>query len=126
MIGYLLAIINMVCFLLHILLEAFLWNRDIPFVEFLLIENALISLLYLFFAWSLVKGKSENCISGFHTLFWLIFTIFVIVLKPSETTLEIFRRWIEVPQWIALFVTGTFMTCLSIIDFGHRRKGNEG
>ncbi len=124
MIRYLFAIINMVCFLLHILLEAFLWNQDIPFAGFLLIENALISLLYVFFSWSFVKGKPEISFRGLHTLFWLIFTSLAIMLRPSETTLEVFRSLIELPQWIALLVTGAFMTCLSIIDIWQKRKDN--
>ena len=115
----------MVCFLLHMLLEVHLWSQDIPFAGFLLIENALISLLYIFFAWSFIKGKTGTLFKGLHTLFWLIFTGLVIIIRPNETTLEVFNALIPFPQWIALFATGIIMICLSVMDIHQKRKGYD-
>ncbi|GHU61762.1 hypothetical protein FACS189418_1970 [Clostridia bacterium] len=116
MIRVLLVLTNIVCFILHILLEIILWNVRPAFGGFLLIENALISLLYLFFAWSVWTNKRELSSMILHVLFWVCFTIFTIVIRPTETALEAIYAWIKFPQWIALFFTGILMSLLSIMN----------
>lgn len=123
MIQNLLIATNIICFFLHVLLEVFLWKMEFPFIGFVLIENALISLLYVFFAWSFFRKKVRLSLMALHTAFWLIFTSLVIILRPSETSLEIFSSWIEFPQWIALLLTGASMASLSIINIYHKREG---
>jgi hypothetical protein len=119
-----LGVFNLVGGLIHLTFEFFLLNNDSIYREFLLIENLLIGLVYIFLAGSLFWGDRQQRMFTIkaNILFWLCFTMAVWGFQPEITSLNIIKELLPVPQKYALIIIGITTFFLSTLSYQEAKK----
>lgn len=119
-------LLNLLCCILHIIFEVMRWNHNEVLNDFILVENALIALVFFYFALRFFHKGLGTVDKLTHLFFWISFTLLTIVIQPQTTTLFIFRDFINIPEWLSLSAFGVLMLVLSVNIFIRKdRNTNE-
>lgn len=113
-----LSCINVICGLMHLLAEYILLNITNQYMNFLLIENILIAFVFIHMGYTLYK---KNTLVG-NLLFWIIFTMSVVIFKPTTTTLVVVEEYIPVEQWVVLLITGLVVIIINSTIILHKKN----
>lgn len=121
---FVLIIINFICAIMHTLFGLYMapkYNSE-KHIPMLLIENSIVTFSFLLMAYILFSSSMKSSQSlRINLLFWLVFEIFVVILKPTITTLAILgERFYVVDQWIFLATCGCIVLIINIIEIVKR------
>ena len=105
---------------MHLMYEFYFWGNTSIYADFLLVENFLIVCAFVWLAFVLIKRKEKGLI--LNLIYWLIFTITVIIIKPEYTTLNIFAESFFINQWLLLFVVGMLVITINGLAL-YKKKG---
>ena len=116
-----LVLINLLCALLHVLFEFDLLAFEGKLRGFLLTENIVIAYVFICFSWALSLGSSfaRKAALSASIFFWGAFVVFVLAIRPAETTLGLVRGILFLPQYCYLFLFGALALVLSVVN--HRK-----
>lgn len=113
---YTLSIINIICMFMHLLFQMHIKNTG-GIYGFVLLENLMMTFTFLLMAYLMFKSRSCVSFLYINLIFWLVFTIGVICIKPSITTLDIFQPYLPpIPQWTILFSCGIITAILTVAE----------
>ncbi|WP_417067771.1 hypothetical protein [Niveibacterium terrae] len=117
----LLVLINLLCALLHAVFQFSLLSFEGGLRGFLLTENIVIAFVFVGFSWALSLGSPSvrQAALSASIFFWGAFMVFVLAIRPTETTLELVRGLLFLPQYCYLFLFGAMALALSIAN--HRK-----
>lgn len=114
-----LAVADFLCGIMHIVMEFTLLHNDGIYREFLLVENLIVAIVFIYLSLSLVmnKGIVKLIAVRANIVFWFLFNIIILVFKPQTTTLILVDSIIRIPQNYTLCICGIICFLLSIISF---------
>jgi len=117
----LLVLINLLCALLHAAFQFSLLSFEGGLRGFLLTENIVIAFVFVCFSWALSLGSPSvrRLALSASIFFWGAFMVFVLAIRPTETTLGLVRGLLFLPQYCYLFLFGALAFALSIAN--HRK-----
>ncbi len=119
LIPVILGVMNLTGGLLHIAFEYFLLDNETVYRGFLLIENLLIGLVFIYFAFNIFFGDWQQKVLTMKTniLFWLCFVISVLLFQPEITSLNMIKDLLPVPQGHVLLIIGIIAFTLSALSY---------
>jgi len=121
---WLLATINLMSGILHFFFEKALLKSGSIYREFLLIENVLIGIVFLYFGYQLIKPETGATVVllKFQLLWWLVFSILVVTFWGSASTLSMLDPWIPCTKSYILLFTGVLGILVSAGNYIRLRK----
>lgn len=122
-----LVILNFISAIMHIVFQFYLAKVSGVYHEFLLIENLLISFVFLYFSLGLFFGSNDQkrTLLIFQLSWWLAFLLLVIFYWGAVSTLSIFEEWLHLPESLILAITGLSGVILSILSLSDGRRESE-
>lgn len=112
-----LAVIHLVCGLMHLFFQFHLLALDSSYRGFILIENLLVGLLFFFMAYAILFYKTyQRTVCRISGAFWLVFIFSVLLFQPQVTTLSIISDFIPLNEKYVLVTTGVFAFVLSVTN----------
>jgi hypothetical protein len=116
--------LNFICALLHFLFEYHLWFQQGELREFLLIENVLIGFVFLSFSIGLYfcREKLLSILVTVQLIWWIVFSITVVLFWNAVTTLSMFRPWLTLPLSESAMLLITGLMAIGICFFFQQRQ----
>ena len=113
-----LVLINILCALLHVLFQFDLLSFNGKLRGFLLTENIVIAYVFICFSWALSVGRPSvrKAALSASIFFWRAFVVFVLAIRPTETTLGLVSGLLFLPQYCYLFLFGAMALVLSVVN----------
>lgn len=113
---FFLAVINLTCGLIHLAFNFFLSQEVNKYTEFMIIENSLISLVFIYSGYSLIQHSDviQKKSIEFQILWWTTFCITVLFNWGGISTLQMFNGLIPLSESTLLMITGIISLALSI------------
>jgi hypothetical protein len=108
------ASVDAFCSLVHLLFEITLLKDTSIYRDLLLIENLLISGVFVGLAVFLFSSNQTHRYFALqaNTAFWGLFFMCALMFRPERTSLDPVREWLPVSQGIILLIGGA--ACLSL------------
>lgn len=112
-----LGLINLICAVFHAVFQFDLLADTGMYRGFILIENALITFLFVYFAAVLFFGSpvQKKMALTLSILFWSVFLLSVIAVQPVVTTMSIVEGLLFMPQKYYLLIFGISALALSLL-----------
>ena len=114
-----LGLININNAVFHAIFQLDLLAEQGIYREFLLIENALITFIFLYFAIVLFFGSVTHklFVVMLNLFFWLVFLFLVLVIQPTVTSVSILGSLVIFPQKYYLLFLGIGALLLSVMGY---------
>lgn len=115
--------INFICAIFHIVFQFDLLAEKGIYREFLLTENMLITVIFLYFAGVLWFGQTEQkkMVIKMSMIFWAAFLLLVFSIEPKVTSLSIIQNLLLFPQNYYLLLLGGCAFALSFVSYRQSR-----
>lgn len=112
-----LGLINLSCAVFHAVFQLDLLADTGMYRGFILIENALITVIFVAFAAVLLWGNpvQKRMALNASILFWSFFLLSVVAVQPTVTSLSIIESLLFMPQHYYLLVFGISALALSLL-----------
>lgn len=119
-----LAVNNLVGGILHIIFEFYLLKEQSIYRGFLLIENMLITAVFIYFCYGLLLTNKVMRITVIkqNVLFWLVFAISFFLFQPEITSLVIYEKYLPLGQKEALQIIGSISFAISLLSYRETYK----
>lgn len=113
-----LAIINIISALMHFAFQVNLFRTSGMYRGFLLIENLLIGLVFLYCGVALFFGNKpyRKFLLTFQLTWWIAFVVLVLFNWGLVSTLSMFDPWLILPQSLILAATGLTSVLLAMFS----------
>lgn len=116
---YLLALINCICAVFHVVFQFDLLSAKGIYREFLLTENLVIAFIFAYFSINIFFGKlaDKQKMAKMNVFFWFTFLIFIGFTQPATTSLSIVKSMLIFPENYYLLFLGSISFILSILSY---------
>ncbi|MFQ5455726.1 MAG: hypothetical protein ACE5EA_05915 [Nitrospirota bacterium] len=124
---FVLIMLNFMSGIMHILFEYHLLQNSGLYREFILIENLLIGLLFVYFSIGLFWGdqNQKKSLLIFQLAWWTAFVVSVILFWGSVSTLSMFNEWLPVSESFILLTTGLLGIIISILSLTKEMRRSQ-
>ena len=114
-----LALINLSCAIFHAIFQIDLSAAEGFFREFLLTENLVVTFVFSYFGLALLYARQneKTVLAKMSILFWAALVVFVLLVRPPVTTLNLVAGFIFLPQYVYLLFLGGMALGLSVLVF---------
>lgn len=122
---YFLILTNIVCVILHLVFEFYIYAYPSEYTGFILVENMLVTALLGVMAILVYKSDSNPRYLVYNVIFWIFLVINLLIFRPEKTTLVIVGEYMPVKQWMLLSTLGVINIIVNLLACNKIRKRCE-